>query len=86
MASSAPEPVADEQAGQPGRGGLTGLVGDGFDVWSAQVALDRDLPVLSGFEETAVAVPATAESTVVQRQQPPVAAVRFGPALRVPPR
>ncbi len=62
--SSAPAPVADEQAVPPGRGGLTGLVGDGFDVWSAQVALDRDLPVLSGFEETAVAVPATTEPTV----------------------
>ena len=45
------------------RGGLSGLVSDGVDVWSAQVALDRDLPVLTGFEETAVAASAPAATT-----------------------
>ncbi len=43
--------------------GWRGLVTDGFDVWTAQIALDRDLPVLTGFEETAVAVPATSDGS-----------------------
>ncbi len=45
----------------PDRGGLSGLLDDGMGVWRAQVALDRDLPVLSGFEETAVSVPAATD-------------------------
>ena len=56
------------------RGGLSELVGDAVDVWTAQVAQDRDdTPVLSGFEEatldpatTTTAPPTTAPSMTTQ--------------------
>lgn len=46
------------------RGGLSGLLGDAYDVWRAQVRLDRvDTAVLTGFEETTLSAPTAVPTT-----------------------
>lgn len=63
-ADAATDPSSEVAPATLERGGLAGLLGDAADLWTDQLALDRDdTPTLTGFEETAEVAVSEAEPT-----------------------
>lgn len=71
-ATAAPVPtVPTPETPSFDRGGLSGLLGDAYDAWRAQVRFDRvDTPVLTGFEETTVNASTTLTTTLTTTSAP----------------